>query len=70
MSNELALAQVQQVQMLRQLVMAEMNSQNMAAANQVNAQVQSNLAAQAVFSQQYPGDSFNPTNNAPAPSQH
>ena len=38
--------------------------------NQINAQVQSNLAAQAVFSQQYPGDSFNPTNNAPAPSQH
>jgi type IV secretion system protein TrbJ len=69
-SNELALAQVQQIQMLRQLVMAQMNSQNVAAANQVNAQVQSNLAAQAVFSQQYPGDSFNPTNNAPAPSQH
>src|SRR5229473_3412548 len=65
-----ALAQVQQIQMLRQLVMAQMNSQNVAAANQVNAQVQSNLAAQAVFSQQYPGDSFNPTNNAPAPSQH
>ena len=69
-SNELALAQVQQIQMLRQLVMAQMNSQNVSAANQVNAQVQSNLAAQAVFSQQYPGDSFNPTNNAPAPSQH
>src|ERR1700683_905575 len=69
-SNEIALAQVQQIQMLRQLVMAEMNSQNVAAANQVNTQVQSNLAAQAVFSQQYPGDSFNPTNNAPAPSQH
>jgi type IV secretion system protein TrbJ len=69
-SNELALAQVQQIQLLRQLVMAQMNSQNVAAANQVNAQVQSNLAAQAIFSQQYPGDSFNPTNNAPAPSQH
>src|SRR5580698_9864919 len=69
-SNELALAQVQQIQMLRQLVMAQMNSENVAAANQVNAQVQSNLAAQAIFSQQYPGDSFNPTNNAPAPSQH
>jgi P-type conjugative transfer protein TrbJ len=68
--NEIALAQVQQVQMLRQLVMAEMNSQNVAAANQVNAQVQSNLAAQAIFSQQFPGDTFNPTNNAPAPSQH
>jgi hypothetical protein len=45
-SNELALAQVQQIQMLRQLVMAQMNSQNVSAANQVNAQVQSNLAAQ------------------------
>ena len=50
MSNEIALAQVQQIQMLRQLVMAEMNSQNVAAANQVNNQVQSNLAAQAFFS--------------------
>jgi hypothetical protein len=40
------------------------------AANQVNGQVQSNLAAQAIFSQQFPGDTFNPTNNAPAPSQH
>jgi type IV secretion system protein TrbJ len=49
-SNEIALAQVQQIQMLRQLVMALMNSQNVAAANQVNAQVQSNLAAQAEFS--------------------
>ena len=48
-SNEIALAQVQQVQMLRQLVMAEMNSQNVAAANQVNNQVQSNLAAQAIL---------------------
>ena len=36
--------------MLRQLVMAQMNSQNVAAANQVNNQVQSNLAAQALFS--------------------
>src|SRR5216684_251759 len=49
-SNEIALAQVQQVQLLRQLVMAEMNSQNVAAANQVNEQVQSNLAAQAILS--------------------
>lgn len=49
-SNEIALAQVQQVQLLRQLVMAEMNSQNVAAANQANAQVQSNLGAQAVLS--------------------
>jgi type IV secretion system protein TrbJ len=49
-SNEIALAQVQQIQLLRQLVMAEMNSQTVAAANQVNGQVQSNLAAQAVLS--------------------
>ncbi|MGH7222629.1 MAG: hypothetical protein ACRELF_05340 [Gemmataceae bacterium] len=49
-SNEIALAQVQQLQMLRQLVMAATNAQNVAAANQVNQQVQSNLAAQAFFS--------------------
>jgi len=48
--NEIALAQVQQVQMLRQLVMAMVNSQNVAAANQVNERVQSQLAAQALFS--------------------
>ncbi len=47
MSNEIALAQVQQIQMLRQLVMAQMNSQNTAAANQLNSQTQSQLAAQA-----------------------
>jgi P-type conjugative transfer protein TrbJ len=49
-SNEIALAQVQQIQLLRQLLMAEMNSQNLVAANQVNGQVQSNLAAQAILS--------------------
>ena len=48
MSNEIALAQVQQIQMLRQLVMAMMNSQNTAAANQLNSQTQSQLAAQAI----------------------
>src|SRR5271167_1207617 len=64
-SNEIALAQVQQVQLLRQLVMAQMNSQNVAAANQLNAQVQSNLAAQAVKSAPYPGDTFDPKNDAP-----
>lgn len=53
-SNEIALAQVQQVQLLRQLVMAQMNSQNVAAANQVNSQVQGNLAAQAILSAQAP----------------
>src|SRR5713226_3784695 len=57
-SKEIALAQVQQVQLLRHLVMAEMNSQNVAAANQLNAQVQSNLAAQAVKSSPYAGDTF------------
>ena len=53
-SNEIALAQVQQIQMLRQLVMAQINSQNVAAANQVNSQVQGNLAAQAILSTQAP----------------
>src|SRR5271154_1928453 len=53
-SNEIALAQVQQVQMLRQLVMAQINSQNVAAANQINGQVQGNLAAQAILSAQAP----------------
>jgi P-type conjugative transfer protein TrbJ len=48
-SNEIALAQVQQIQLLRQLVMAEMNSQNTAAANQLNSQTQSQLVAQAFF---------------------
>lgn len=52
LSNEIALAQAQQLQLLRQLVMAQMNSQNVAAANQVNSQVQSNLAAQAILSGQ------------------
>jgi len=68
-SNEIALAQVQQVQLLRQLVMAEMNSQNTTAANQINAQVQSNLAAQAVLSAPYPGDTFDPKNHTAPPPQ-
>jgi type IV secretion system protein TrbJ len=55
-SNEIALAQVQQIQMLRQLIIALTNSHNVAAANQVNSQVQSDLAAQAELS-------------APAPAQ-
>ena len=55
-SNEIALAQVQQVQLLRQLVMAEMNSQNVAAANQLNSQVQSNLASQAELSAPAPSN--------------
>ena len=64
-SNEIALAQAQQIQLLRQLVMAEMNSQNVAAANQVNGQVQSNLAAQAELSAPAP-PSFPDILSAPA----
>jgi len=48
-SNEIALAQVQQVQMLRQLVMAMTNSQNVATANQLNSQTQSQLGALAII---------------------
>jgi type IV secretion system protein TrbJ len=48
-SNEIALAQVQQVQMLRQLVMTMANSQNVATANQLNRQTQSQLNAMAFF---------------------
>jgi P-type conjugative transfer protein TrbJ len=65
--NEIALAQVQQVQMLRQLVMAMMNSQNVAAANQVNSQVQSNLAAEAILSAPVSGDIL--ATDEPTPSQ-
>jgi len=65
--NEIALAQVQQVQMLRQLVMAMMNSQNVAAANQVNSQVQSNLEAQAILSAPVSGDTL--TTDEPTPTQ-
>ena len=68
-SNEIALAQVQQIQMLRQLVMAEMNSQTVTAANQVNNQVQTSLAAQAMFSAPPPSGIPDIFHNAPAPSQ-
>src|SRR5713226_6219193 len=68
-SNEIALAQVQQIQMLRQLVMAEMNSQNTAAANQLNSEVQTSLAAQAMFSAPPPSGIPDIFHNAPAPSQ-
>ena len=68
-SNEIALAQVQQVQLLRQLVMAEMNSQNVAAANQVNNQVQSNLAAQAFFSAPPPSGTPDLSGDASPPPQ-
>jgi type IV secretion system protein TrbJ len=46
--NEIALAQVQQVQLLRQLVMAMMNSQNTGSAVQLNNQTQSQLGALAI----------------------
>ena len=65
--NEIALAQVQQVQMLRQLLMATMNSQNVAAANQVNNQVQSQLAAQAMFSAPVSGGIPDLLHASPAP---
>jgi hypothetical protein len=57
------------VQMLRQLVMAAMNSQNVAAANQVNSQVQSQLAAQAMFSAPPPSGMPDIFHNAPSPAQ-
>jgi P-type conjugative transfer protein TrbJ len=47
--NEIALAQVQQIQMLRQLVMALTNSENTVAANQVNSQTQSQFSSMAFF---------------------
>lgn len=67
--NEIALAQVQQVQMLRQLVMAMMNSQNVAAANQVNSQVQSNLEAQTFFSAPASPGTPDAFSDAPTPPQ-
>lgn len=68
-SNEIALAQVQQIQLLRQLVMAQMNSQNTAAANQLNSQIQSQLAAQALLSAPSPPGLPDPlhTNTEPPP---
>ncbi len=68
-SNEIALAQVQQIQMLRQLVMATMNSQNVAAANQVNNQIESNLAAQALLTAPPPTGMPDIFHNSAAPSQ-
>src|SRR5208337_4549824 len=47
--NEIALAQVQQIQLLRQLVMTMMNSANTAAGSQVNSQTQSQLGALAII---------------------
>jgi len=44
--NEIALQQVQQIQMLRQLVVAMINAQNVAAANAVNRQAAEDASAQ------------------------
>jgi hypothetical protein len=55
------------VQLLRQLVMAQMNSQNVAAANQLNAQVQSSLAAQALLSSPMPNPFDGHTGPIPLP---
>jgi P-type conjugative transfer protein TrbJ len=68
-SNEIALAQVQQLQTLRQLAMAMMNSQNVASANQINNQVQSNLAAAAFFSAPPSAASPDAFHSAAAPPQ-
>src|SRR5713101_5423266 len=62
--------QAEQIQMLRQLVMAMMNSQNTAAANQLNNQTQSQLAAQALLSAPSPPGLPDPLNaNTQAPPQ-
>ncbi len=63
--NEIALAQIQQIQMLRQLVMAMMNSQNTAAANQLNNQTQSQLGALAIIGA--PPQAYQPGNAASPP---
>jgi len=47
--NEIALQLGQQLQMLRQLVMLLINSENLQTANQTNSQVQSQMAAEAVI---------------------
>jgi P-type conjugative transfer protein TrbJ len=67
--NEIALAQVQQIQMLRQLVMALMNSNNTAAANQLNTQTQGQLAAQALFAAPVPAGMPNIFQTTPPPPQ-
>jgi P-type conjugative transfer protein TrbJ len=63
--NEIALAHVQQIQMLRQLAMAMMNSQNTAAANQLNNQTQSQLGALAIIGA--PPQAYQPGNAASPP---
>jgi P-type conjugative transfer protein TrbJ len=44
--NEIALQQAQQIQMLRQLVVAMINAQNVAAANRINAQAAEDASVQ------------------------
>jgi hypothetical protein len=44
-SNELAMAQIQQIQMLRQLVMAQTNAQNVVAGNAISTQQQQQMEA-------------------------
>jgi hypothetical protein len=53
--------------MLRQLVMAMMNSQNTAAGNQLNNQTQSQLAAQAFLSAPTPSGLPDPLHANPQP---
>ena len=47
--NEIALQLGQQLQMLRQLVMLLINSENLQTANQTNSQTQSQMAAEAMI---------------------
>ena len=63
--SEIALAQIQRIQMLRQLVMAMMNSQNTAAANQLNNQTQSQFGALAIIGA--PPQAYQPGNAASPP---
>jgi len=44
--NEIALQQAQQIQMLRQLVIAMINAQNVAAANRINGQAAEDASVQ------------------------
>ena len=67
--NEIALQLGQQLQMLRQLVMLMINSENLQTANQTNSQVQSQMAAEAVIAAPpNPANAamFGPETNAPS----
>ena len=67
--NEITLAQVQQIQMLRQLVMAMMNSENTASANQLNSQTQSQLGALAIVGAPPPAGVAGLNQSSTAPPQ-